>query len=301
MGRKRTVREEIDVLERDGTLTHTQATTLRDAPHWSIEANELFAYLGGLIAAIGVTWLTIALVEDTSPVGIAIGMLIAGVVVGVGARLLHRPHSWRARLAEALTVVAVGLIAGSLGIFLNEAGLASEHAATIVTSLCVLLGVAFAKKTQFAATIVFVIATQILVVSLIGTLNLEDSRVAALLFAASGAALIAAGISGIGFPLSARVVGTASYVLGTFTFGVMRDGLGASLGALVLALGLFAVSTRLLQLEVIVGGAIIVTLTTSLVVTRIIDNQAVQGLAIVLIGIGMVVAASALNKRRKIS
>lgn len=301
MGRKRTVREEIDVLERDGTLTHTQATTLRDAPHWSIEANELFAYLGGLIAAIGVTWLTIALVEDTSPVGIAIGMLIAGVVVGVGARLLHRPHTWRARLAEALTVVAVGLIAGSLGIFLNEAGLASEHAATIVTSLCVLLGVAFAKKTQFAATIVFVIATQILVVSLIGTLNLEDSRVAALLFAASGAALIAAGISGIGFPLSARVVGTASYVLGTFTFGVMRDGLGASLGALVLALGLFAVSTRLLQLEVIVGGAIIVTLTTSLVVTRIIDNQAVQGLAIVLIGIGMVVAASALNKRRKIS
>ncbi|MEY2939602.1 MAG: hypothetical protein RIS58_589, partial [Actinomycetota bacterium] len=121
MGRKRTVREEIDVLERDGTLTHTQATMLRDAPHWSIEANELFAYLGGLIAAIGVTWLTIALIEDTSPVGIAIGMLIAGVVVGVGARLLHRPHSSRARLAEALTVVAVGLIAGSLGIFLNEA------------------------------------------------------------------------------------------------------------------------------------------------------------------------------------
>ncbi len=301
MSRKRTVREEIDVLERDGTLTHTQATTLRDAPHWSIEANELFAYLGGLIAAIGVTWLTIALVEDTSPVGIAIGMLIAGLAVGVGARLLHRPQSWRARLAEALAVVAVGLIAGSLGIFLNEAGLASEHAATIVTALCVLLGVAFAKKTQFAATIVFVIATQILVASLIGTLNLEDSRVSALLFAVSGAALIAAGMSGIGFPLSARVVGTASYVLGTFTFGVMRDGLGASLAALALALALFAVSTKLLQLEVIVGGAIVVTLTTSLVVTRIIDNQAVQGLAIVLIGIGMVIAASALNKRRKIS
>ena len=301
MGRKRTVREEIDVLERDGTLTHTQATTLRDAPHWSIEANELFAYLGGLIAAIGVTWLTIALVEDTSPVGIAIGMLIAGLVVGVGARLLHRPQSWRARLAEALAVVAVGLIAGALAIFLNEAGLASEHAVTIVTALCVLLGVAFAKKTQFAATIVLVIATQILVASLIGTLNLEDSRVSALLFAASGAALIAAGMSGIGFPLSARVVGTASYVLGTFTFGVMRDGLGASLAALALALVLFAVSTKLLQLEVIVGGAIVVTLTTSLLVTRLVDNQAVQGLAIVLIGIGMVIAASALNKRRKIS
>ena len=301
MSRKRTVREEIDVLELDGTLTHTQATTLRDAPHWSIEANELFAYLGGLIAAIGVTWLTIALVEDTSPVGIAVGMLLAGLVVGVGARLLHRPQSWRARLAEALAVVAVGLIAGSLGIFLNEVGLASEHAATIVTALCVLLGVAFAKKTQFAATIVFVIATQILVASLIGTLNLEDSRVSTLLFAASGAALITAGMSGIGFPLSARVVGTASYVLGTFTFGVMRDGLGASLAALALALVLFAVSTKLLQLEVIAGGAIVVTLTTSLLVTRIIDNQAVQGLAIVLIGIGMVIAASALNKRRKIS
>ncbi|NDC44699.1 MAG: hypothetical protein EBZ55_01245 [Actinobacteria bacterium] len=72
MGRRRTVREEIAELERDGTLNAQQASTLRDAPRWSIEANELFAYLGGLIAAIGVTWLTIALVQDTSPLGIRV-------------------------------------------------------------------------------------------------------------------------------------------------------------------------------------------------------------------------------------
>lgn len=301
MGRRRTVREEIEVLERDGTLTHDQATVLRDAPQWSIDSNELFAYLGGLIAAIGVTWFTIALVEDTSPVGIALGMLIAGIVIGIGARFLHRPHHWRARLAEALAVVAVGLVAGSTAILLNEAGLASEHAATIVTAVCVALGVAFTKKTQFAGTLVFVIATQILVASLIGTLNLEDSRVSAVLFVASGAALIAAGMSGIGFGIASRVVGTVSYVLGTFTFGVMRDDLGPALGALLLALVLFAVSTKLLRLEVIVGGAFVVTLATSLVVTRVIDNQAIQGLAIIVIGIAMVIAASTLNKRRKTS
>ncbi|NDI19074.1 MAG: hypothetical protein EBY89_04805 [Actinobacteria bacterium] len=82
MGRRRTVREEIAELERGGTLNAQQASALRDAPRWSIEANELFAYLGGLIAAIGVTWLTIALVQDTSPLGIAIGMLVAGIVIG---------------------------------------------------------------------------------------------------------------------------------------------------------------------------------------------------------------------------
>ena len=301
MGRRRTVREEIAELERDGTLSAQQASTLRDAPRWSIEANELFAYLGGLIAAIGVTWLTIALVQDTSPLGIAIGMLVAGIVIGLGARLLHRPHHWRSRLAEALAIVAVGLIAGSIGIFLNEAGLASEHSASIVTALCIALGFTAARRTQFAGTLVFVIATEIFVASLIGTLNLEDSLVAALLFIASGAALIAAGVSSIGFPLSARVVGTVSYVLGTFTFGVMRDSIGASIGALIIALALFAMSTRLLQLEVIAGGAIVVTLTTSLLVTRIVDDQAIQGLAIVIIGIGMVVAASAVNKKRRSS
>ncbi|NDI19073.1 MAG: hypothetical protein EBY89_04800 [Actinobacteria bacterium] len=132
-------------------------------------------------------------------------------------------------------------------------------------------------------------------------MNLEDSLVAALLFIASGAALIAAGVSSIGFPLSARVVGTVSYVLGTFTFGVMRDSIGASIGALIIALALFAMSTRMLQLEVIAGGAIVVTLTTSLLVTRIVDDQAIQGLAIVIIGIGMVVAASAVNKKRRSS
>ena len=299
MGRRRTVREEIAELEREGTLNAQQAATLRDAPAWSIEANELFAYLGGLIAAIGVTWLTIALVEDASPLGIAFGMLLAGVVLAVGARVLFRPASWRARLAEALAVVAVGLIAGACGIFLNQAGLASEHSATIVTALCVVGGATFSRRMQFAATIVLVIATQVFVAALIGSLNIEDSVVSALLFTVSGAALIGAGTMRIGFSLSARVVGTVSYVLGTFTFGVMHDSVVNSLCALAIAATLFAMSTRLLHLEVIVGGAIAVTLTTSLLVARIVDNQALQGLSIIGIGIAMVVATGAVNKKRR--
>ena len=58
-------------------------------------------------------------------------------------------------------------------------------------------------------------------------------------------------------------------------------------------------STRLLQLEVIAGGAIAVTLTTSILVSRIIDDQVIQGLAIVIIGIAMVIAAGAVNKKRR--
>ena len=299
MGRRRTVREEIADLERSGTLSAVQASVLRDAPQWSIEANELFAYLGGLIAAIGVTWLTIALVQDSSPLGIAIGMLVAGIVIGVGAKFLHQQNTWRSRVAEALTVVSVGLLAGAAGIFLNQAGLASDHSASIVTAICVALGLLVARRTQFAGTLIFVIATEIFVASLIGTLNLEDSLVAALLFIASGAALIAVSRSAIGFPLSARVVGTVSYVLGTFTFGVMKDSIVATLAALIISVALFLASTKLLKLEVIAGGAIAVTLTTSLLVTRVVNTQAIQGLAIVIIGVAMVVAASAVNKKRR--
>lgn len=301
MGKRRTVREEIAELERSGTLTAQQASVLREAPRWSIEANELFAYLGGLIAAIGVTWLTIALVQDTSQLGIAVGMLIAGAVIGLGARLVHRPHHWRSRLAEALAVVAVGLITGAIGIFLNVAGLAGDHATTVATGACVVLGVLSSRRSQFAGTLIFVIATQVFVASLIGTLNLEDSLIAALLFIVSGAVLIAAGVSRIGFALSARVVGTVSYVLGTFTFGVMQDNVSTSISALIIAVVLFAMSTRLLQLEVIAGGAIAVTLATSILVSRIIDDQVIQGLAIVIIGIAMVVAAGAVNKKRRSS
>ena len=299
MGRRRTVREEIADLERRGTLSPVQASVLRDAPQWSIEANELFAYLGGLIAAIGVTWLTIALVQDSSPLGIAIGMLVAGIVIGVGAKFLHQQNTWRSRVAEALTVVSVGLLAGAAGIFLNQAGLASDHSASIVTAICVALGLLVAPRTQFAGTLIFVIATEIFVASLIGTLNLEDSLVAALLFIASGATLIAVSRSAIGFPLSARVVGTVSYVLGTFTFGVMKDSVIATLAALIISVALFLASTKLLKLEVIAGGAIAVTLTTSLLVTRVVNAQAIQGLAIVIIGVAMVVAASAVNKKRR--
>lgn len=301
MGRRRTVREEIADLERSGTLTAQQASTLRDAPQWSIDANELFAYLGGLIAAIGVTWLTIALVEDSSPVGIAIGMLVAGFAFLAVARFVHRPSSWRGRLAEALVVVAIGLLAGGVGILANEAGAASEHVAVVLSAACVVLGAAFAQRTQFAGTVVVVIAAQLFVASLIGTLNVEDSLVSALLFTLSGAALIKAGTSRVGFGLLPRVVGTASYVLGTFVFGVMHDNLASTIGALAFALVLFAASTKLLRLEVIVGGAIGVALTTSLLVTRLIDNQAIQGLAVIGIGIAMVVAASAVNKKRRSS
>ena len=62
---------------------------------------------------------------------------------------------------------------------------------------------------------------------------------------------------------------------------------------------LFRSSTKLLKLEVIAGGAIAVTLTTSLLVTRVVNAQAIQGLAIVIIGVAMVVAASAVNKKRR--
>jgi hypothetical protein len=228
-------------------------------------------------------------------------MLIAGAVIGLGARLVHRPHHWRSRLAEAIAVVAVGLITGAIGIFLNVAGLAGDHATTVATGACVVLGVLSSRRSQFAGTLIFVIATQVFVASLIGTLNLEDSLIAALLFIVSGAVLIAAGVSRIGFALSARVVGTVSYVLGTFTFGVMQDNVSTSIGALIIAVVLFAMSTRLLQLEVIAGGAIAVTLTTSILVSRIIDDQVIQGLAIVIIGIAMVVAAGAVNKKRRSS
>ena len=296
---RRTVREEIDALESAGTLTTEQASTLRTAPQWTVDANELFAYLGGLIASIGITWLTVALVEDASPMGIALGMLCAGAIIGTGAKFLHRPHSWRARLAEALAVVAVGLVAGSLGIMVNQAGLASEHATAIVTAVCVALGVASAKRTQFAGSIVLVISLQIFVASMIGTLHVEDNLVAPLLFVASGAALLILGTRHIGFALLPRVVGSASYVLGSFTFGVMYDRIPSSIAALALALALFAVSTRLLSLEVIAGGAIAVTLTTSLLVTRVVESQVIRGLAIIIIGLAMVLAASAINKRRR--
>lgn len=296
---RRTVREEIDELERSGTLTPSQASTLRDAPQWSLDANVLFAYLGGLIASIGVTWLTIALFQDASPMSIAIGMLIVGVAIGVGARFLHRPQSWRARLAEALGVVAVGLIAGGIGIVLAESGLRSEHAASIVTGICILVGASSARRTQFAGTIVYVVAAQVFVAAMIGTLNVEDALVAPSLFVASGAALIAAGTRRIGFALASRVVGTVSFVLGSFTLAVMQDHVSTAVVALVLTLALFLASSKMLKLETIVGGAIGVTLTTSILVSRVIDDQAIQGLAIVLIGIGMVLAASAVNKKRR--
>lgn len=296
---RRTIREEIDELERAGTLTAMQATSLRDAPQWSLDANELFAYLGGLIASIGVTWLTIALFQDASPMSIAIGMFMVGVAIGVGARFLHRPNTWRARLAEALGVVAIGLVTGGIGIVLAESGLRSEHAASIVTGICIIVGASVARRTHFAGTIVYVVATQIFVAALIGTLNVEDALVAPSLFVASGAILIVGGTRRIGFALASRVVGTVSYVLGAFTLAVMQDHVSTAIVALVLTLGLFLASSKMLKLETIVGGAFGVTLTTSVLVSRVIDDQAIQGLAIVLIGIGMVLAAGAVNKKRR--
>jgi ABC-type uncharacterized transport system permease subunit len=81
----------------------------------------------------------------------------------------------------------------------------------------------------------------------------------------------------------------------------MQDNVSTSIGALIIAVVLFAMSTRLLQLEVIAGGAIAVTLTTSILVSRVIDDQVIQGLAIVIIGIAMVLAAGAVNKKRRSS
>ncbi|MHB1090747.1 MAG: hypothetical protein ACYC06_06585 [Ilumatobacteraceae bacterium] len=297
---RKSLKQVIADLEERNSLTKQDADALRSAPRWSLTGAELTGYLGVGIIGVGITWTVIAVIQDLSQLTVYFAMYVGGAVALAAARWL-RPRGIRSgQVAEVLFGIGVGLLAGAIGLTLNDLGLRDSIAAAVASALAVIVGLATCRRTLFVGTLIVVAAAQPLIGSISGSFHLSES-VLPLVIVLSGALLAFLGLQRVGSPLIARLAGSASIVIGSFAFAVTQDGSFRPILSIAICATLFYIGARRIDLEFIIGGGTGITIAIAILTERIFDAFVMQGAVVTATGIAISTLSLVIIRRRDTS
>lgn len=294
---RRSLKQVIADLEERESLSKHDADTLRRAPRWSLSGAEITAYLGGGIIAVGVTWIIIAIAQDLNRLTVYLAMYIFGAIALVAARLLRTRGNRSGQVAEALFGLGIGSLAGAVGLTLNDQGLPGPGAVAITSALAIIIGLAMCQRTLFIGTLIVVAATQPLIGSIGESFDFSESTLPQLMIV-SGAFLVLLGFQRVGSALIARLAGSISIVIGSFVFAVMRGGSFRPIFSIVICATLFYVGTRGVNLEVIIGGGIGITIAIGILAERTLNAFVVQGAIVTATGAAISALSLVVIKRK---
>lgn len=287
----------ISSLVSQGRLSEVEAERIRTAPRFVIQVRELVSYLGGLIILVGVVRLIAAVLEDASKMAIAGVLYAVAVVLGLVAwRFVRRTGPW-GRFGEVLELGSLSALGVALGLSLNEAGTSSEVAALTVGVLVTLWGALRVRFTQFGATFMLGIGIMIFATALSSLLDL-DEEVSALPILIGGLIVLALGTQRIRLAIVLRAAGSVVALFTTIAWMGMREGLDGLLLGLIVGGGVFALGATRMWIEVILPSGILIVVSVAMYVFRNVDNDVLQGLIVVAVGLAML-GATALVLRRK--
>lgn len=297
---RKSLRQVIADLEVRNSLSKQDADALRTAPRWSLTAAEITGYLGVGIIGVGTTWTVIAVVQDLNRATIYFALYLVGAIALAVAWWL-RPRGIRSsQVAEVLFGIGVGLLAGAIGLTLNDLGLRDSIAAAVASTLAVVVGLATCRRTLFVGTLIVVAAAQPLIGSVSGSFHLSES-VLPLVIILSGALLVFLGLQRVGSPLIARLAGSASIVVGSFAFAVTEDSKLRPILSIVICATLFYIGARRINLEFIVGGGTGITIAIAILAERIFDAFVMQGAVVTATGAAVLALSLVIIRRRDTS
>lgn len=297
---RKSLKEVIADLEERNSLSKQDVDALRTAPRWSLTGAEMSGYLGVGIIAVGITWTVIAVVQDLNRVTIYFTLYLASAIALAIAWWL-RPRGIRSgQVAEVLFGIGIGLLAGAIGLTLNDLGLRDSIAAAVASALTVIVGLATCRRTSFVGTLIVVAAAQPLIGSISGSFHLSES-VLPLVIILSGALLVFLGLQRVGSPLIARLAGSASIVVGSFVFAVTQDSSFRPVLSIVICAALFYIGARRIDLEFIVGGGTGITIAIAILAERIFDAFVMQGAVVTATGIAISALSLVIVRRRDTS
>lgn len=294
---RKSLRQVIADLEASNSLSKPDADSLRDAPRWSLTKAEITGYLGGGIIAVGLTWIIIAIAQDLSRATVYFVLYVVGAVAFAIARWLHPRGVRSAQVSEVLFGLGVGSLAGAIGLTLNDLDVRGSIAVAIVSTLAIIIGLTTCTRTSFVGTLLVVSAAQPLLGSISDSFHISES-VFPLVIILSGALLVALGLQRVGAPLVARVVGSASIVMGSVAFAATNEGSFQPILSIAMCSTLFYVGARQIDLELIVGGGIGITIAMGILAARTFDTVVMQGAVVTITGVVISALSLTLIKRR---
>lgn len=280
---RKSLNQIIAELEARNSLGKQDADSLRTAPRWSLSGAEITGYLGIGIIALGITWTTIAVVQDLDQLTTYIALYVFGTVALAAARWLQSRGIRSAQVAEALFGIGVGSLAAAIGLTLNDVGLLGSTSAAIASAIAVMVGLITCRRTIFVGTLIVVAAVHPLVMSIGETLDLSES-VFPLMIVLAGALLVLLGLQPVGSAVVARAAGSASIVFGSIVFAIWRESNFRSIISIAICATLFYIGARRINLEIIVGGGIGITFAIGILMGRTFDSVVLQGAVVTATG-----------------
>lgn len=294
---RKSLKQVIGDLEERNSLSKQDADALRAAPRWSLTGAEISGYLGVGIVAVGFAWIIIAIAQDLNRLTVYFALYIVGAGAVASATWL-RPRGIRSsQIAELLFLIGVGSLAGAIGLTLTDLGMRGSNATAIASALALLVGLATCRRTIFVGTLIIVTAAQPLIVSTNESFHLSEA-ILSMMIVLSGALLVYLGLQYVGSPLLARITGSTSIVVGSFAFAVTRDSSFRPLVSIAICAALFYIGSHHVNLELIVGGGIGITLVIGILAGRIFDAFVVQGVVVTATGAAISALSFAILRQR---
>jgi hypothetical protein len=284
-----------DLVDR-GRLSAEEADSVSSAPRFILPVREIVSYLAGLIILVGVIRLVAAVMEDASEIAIAAVLYIVALITGVLSWRLHRrPGAW-GRFAEVLELAAIGSGGLAIGLTLIDLDVRGEWSAIVPAALAATWGIIRIRSSQFVSALSLPLSMMVLAGQVASLVNWYE-ELSSIPIMIGGAVLIGLGLTRMRLAFIVRGVGAFAILTSSVALSAERDGLDGLLPGLLVGIAIFALGSIRMWVDLILPGGVIIVLAVSIFIFRHIDNDVLEGVLVVLVGL-VVLAATAVVMRR---
>lgn len=284
-----------DLVDR-GRLTRSEADAVASAPRVTLPIREIVSYLAGLIVLVGVIRLIAAVLEDASEIAIAAVLYVVAVITGVLSWKIHKRTGAWGRFAEVLELAALGSLGLAIGLTLIEVDVRDEWTALIPAVLAAAWGIFRLRSSQFVSALSLPVSVMV-TAGQVATLLDWHEELSSIPIMIGGAVLIGIGLTRIRLAFIVRGVGALAILGSSTALSAERDGLDGLLPGLLLGIAIFALGALRMWIDLILPGGVIIVLAVSIFIFRHIDNDVLEGVLVVVIGL-VILAATTLVVRR---
>jgi hypothetical protein len=212
---------------------------------------------------------------------------------------LQRVQGWVARLGEVTELLAVLSCAIATGVLLREQlELSGEVAAIIPAAASAVWGVIRLRTSQFSATAVLIPSLLVTGGSAAALLDWEGPP-GALPVMVAASVLVFIGSLDLQWPLAFRVVGAYTLLITAPQWVGERGSVGGLAVTLSIGVALFVLGSLNMWIELLVAGGLTITIGISVFVFKNVDNEVLQGILVVAIGL-LIVTTTVLVYRRQL-
>ena len=299
MKQRKSLTHTLNDLVEAGVLSSAQSEDIAHAPRWPYTPRELLSYLAALIITVGVIRTVAAALVDVSETAIATLLYLLAFVTGAVSVRLRGKSDIQSRVSEILEIATTLSAAIATGIVCNVADLEMKWSVAVIALVAIGWGLFRSNKSEIVGAILISAGVPTFIVSFAAGLDENNGRLMGLLMVIGGSLLIFQGTRVMGFAFAPRAAGSLYVLIGAMTLGSDFGGVGRAI-PLVIGAVLFAVGIQRLAPELLLAGAFCVLAGLLSIVFETIEDDVVQGLAIVASGL-VVLGVLGVQMRRAVS